>query len=238
MSEAYDLRSNIKGKPGSQGTLFQVKDKSLLNQEQRYPRGYTPERQAEIRGALQSTTVVGYSHPVRTSPEEQRKTGRYVRYPGTEAKVVDALARSTMPAEHISGLKRIHEKPRQGHYATYWPMKQEMGVRIDDAKDADESLLHEMGHHADRQHTHTSELALGQAKDPDGVNSGVHEAVADNYYQQHYRSRGRKGSAPSQGLYEREFSTEDLDRRFPGYTDVRPPRSPLNTSQFSSETLF
>lgn len=241
MSESYDLRSNIKGKPGSQGTLFQVKNKNLLNPEQRWPRGYTPERQDEVRQGLKGTTVVGYSQPVRTSHAEAEATGRYVRYPGTEAKVTDAIARSTMPTEHLGGLKRIHEKPAPGHYATYWPMKQEMGVRIDDSPSADHSLLHELGHHADHQHTHASERilepeALGQAKDPSKISSGVHEAVADNYYQQHFRPRGRKTSAPKQGLYENEFSREDLDKRFPGYSDVRP--APLNTSQFSQEALF
>lgn len=269
MSESYDLRSNIKGKPGSQGTLFQVRDKGLLNPAQRWPRGYTPERQQEVRGALENTVIVGGpGHMIREESTTPSGQERWSRHPETEQRVVSAIARSTMPAEHVQGLFRIHANPAEGHHATYWSRDQSIGMGwnqshpSDRPDEHDRSLLHELGHHVDnvrtretdRRASDIAEAALAPAPPREQrvehlrheglvddlahrLNAGVGEAVADNYYQQHYRSPGRKGKAPTAGLYE-EYQHEDyLRQNYPGYHDVRPPQSHMGP-QFKQEGLW
>lgn len=260
MSDAYDLRSNMKDKPGSQGTLFQVKDKGLLNPQQRWPRGYTPERRDEIAGALKDTVIMDrVSHPVRSRDPEDWEQGRYARYPHAEARVVDTLARSTVPASDIQGLERIHDKPHTGHLATYWPAKKEMAVTMFGSRptstgrslkeEGEHSLIHELGHHVDKAHTGETERHMQQgvaAKveyatpgGPEAVRSGLAEGVADNYYVEHFRGRGRKRERVTQGHYETNFAPDEIRRKYPGYTHVRPTPefSNLNGAQFQG-TLF
>lgn len=150
--EAYDLRPNLKDKPGSQGTLFQVKDKSLLNPERRWPRGYTPERQQQVQDALQDTVIMDTAASRERATPEQQEQGRYVRYPEAEARVRDILARSTVPVDSVRGLTRIHDTPAPGHLASYWPGRREIGIPIvtnghPQRAQVEVNLLHELGHH-------------------------------------------------------------------------------------------
>lgn len=259
MSDAYDLRSNIKDKPGSQGTLFQVKDKSLLNPKQRWPRGYTPERRDEIAGALKDTVIMdNLGHQERSRNPEDWDNGRYVRYPEVEHRVVDTLARSTVPASDIHGLQRIHDKPAAGTIATYWPAKQEIGVRMLGSRmegtgrsmrdEGENALVHELGHHVDRTNGQTEAfMQQGVAAmvdhvgigGPEKTRAGLAEGVADNYYVEHYRGRGRKRERATEGHYEANYEPKELRRKYPGYTYARPPKefSNLSGAQFQ-DTLF
>ncbi len=247
--EAYDLRSNIKGKPGSQGTLFQVKDKGLLNPAQRWPRGYTPERQAEVRGALSDVPVT--SSRIRNV----EGLGGVTRSREARARVEDTVARSTIPTEHLSGLTRVHDRPQQGHAATYWPGTHEVGIDMLSGKDkVDRSLVHELGHHYDTTDPNQNMAVRKQVQDagaamatkewekrpplsrgtgPTGtarimaegnVSGGVKEATADNYMVEHYRTRGRNPEPVTSGRYEDNWAPHEREQRFPGYNDVRPPQ--------------
>jgi hypothetical protein len=248
MTEPYDLRSNIKGKPGSQGTLFQVRDKGLLNPQQRWPRGYTPERQAEVRSAFQDTDVRAFHQHAGA----------------LRSAVVDTLARSTAPVEDLQGLKRVTDEPAEGHAATYWRDKKQIGWGPSER--ARENLLHEMGHHRANDGTtqrgslevhHAIEqagdahawkdkgkyqdrptfsgMALARAK----VASGVHEAVADDYMVEHYRTGGRKSTGVATGAYERVYPNSlQRDEILPGYNDVRPPKQEHMGPQFRQGELF
>src|SRR4051812_26976626 len=106
MTEAWDMRSNIKAKPGSQGTLF-GHDKSVLNPRMRWPKGYEPERLSEVREALDHGTEVHGS-------SDTHQMAHYAR-------IVDTVARSTIPAEHLKGLRTVDHRVNPGTEGTYWP---------------------------------------------------------------------------------------------------------------------
>lgn len=238
MTDAYDMRSNIKGKPGSQGTLFQVKDKGLLNPQQRWPRGYTPERSREVGQMLDLHTNVSPTtkvYPPRRATE-------------VRARLQDAISRSTVPAEHLAGLREVHDQPEPTHDATYWPGRQTLAVNLfgrhenrgvmgDEPYGSTEpdagakNLIHEIGHHVD--FTQTRESARHNRENKNVLYAangrGYHdagEAVADNYYVEHYRGPGRKGAPPTQGRYE----DTGLADHMPAYREVRP----LQTQQFEA----
>lgn len=241
MADAYDLRSNIKNKPGSQGTLFQVKDKGLLNPQQRWPRGYTPERQREVSQALDLHTSVFPTTKV------------YPPRPATEvrARLQDAISRSTVPPEHLAGLMRVHDQPEQGHEATYWPGRRELAVNMfgkhenrpfmageeapghTEPDNGAKNLIHEIGHHVDHMVTRESAELNRTNKNILYASNGrgymdAGEAVADNYYVEHYRGPGRKGARATEGRYEQS----GLADRMPAYREVRP--APLQNQQFDT----
>jgi hypothetical protein len=234
MTDAYDMRSNLKNKPGAQGTLFQVKDKGLLNPQQRWPKGYTPERQREVSDALsQQTSVYPTMRVYPPRPES------HVR-----ARLTDAIARSTVPTEHLAGLRTVHDQPEHGHEATYWPGRQTMAVNLfgkhenqgimgDEPYGSAEpdagakNLLHELGHHVDHMVTRESARLNRENKNILYAANGkgyadAGEAVADNYYVEHYRGPGRKGAQVTQGRYE----DSGLAEHMPAYREVRPALQP------------
>lgn len=260
MTEAWEMRTNIR-KPGGQGTLFQVGDKdSVLNPAQRWPKGYTPERQREIHEA---TKILPISYPDRMQHEHE--PGEYHEMDSYAPKVKQILARSTVPAEDLKGLKEIHGEPQEGTEGTYWFSRKTIGVDVT-AEHGGETLIHELGHHHDamndiarplagdvaRVHAekdlpewrrglpgdhsdrfNTSDVSMAYNK----VQSGVAEAVADNYLTKHYRSPGKiadQKKAP-RGAYEDTFTNHELDREYPGYTDVRPAKPEHLGPQFNTQ---
>jgi hypothetical protein len=253
VTDAYDMRSNIKGKPGSQGTLFQVKDKGLLNPQQRWPQGYTPERLNDVRQGLRATPVTPPAH-LGVPGDTEHATERM----GYRERLVRSVAKSTVPAEHLPGIKEIHADVEEGTKGTYWPTSRNLAVDMT-IPGRDKTLIHEIGHHADNWHDnqtarHLPDVAAAHAqKDwphdtpPNTTahyqaqaktSAGVAEAVADNYYEQHYRTGGRKSQGVTGGLYESTFTSDRLNQHYPGYTDVRPtPPSPslaaLQEAQFN-----
>lgn len=164
MTEAWDLRSNIKAKKGSQGTLFQPADKDkTLNPTLRYPRGYTPGRLNEVRKGLQSTyveppahTMTDHNHGWDTTPQhsgvKQYEPGDYSGELGyKETHVIPSIARSTIPVMHLEGLKTIGAKPDAGTQGTYYPGRGTLAVDMTDndagPDDAGQTMIHELGHH-------------------------------------------------------------------------------------------
>lgn len=257
--DGWDMRSNIKAKPGSQGTLFQP-TKGVLNPQQRWPRGYTPERLNEVRGALAKTSI---SHPEHM--EDEHEPGDYREMYGYRERTMRAIAKSTVPAHHLIGLREIHGEPYQdpdtgrSDQGTYWPREKTIGIDLTEAE-TDKTLIHEIGHHVDHFHEPGAYVekvnevapqhaerdyrgllnvsALAQARNK--VEPGVGEATADNYYVEHYRTGGRK-SRPTrgQGLYQEGHLSGWIDKNYPGYSDVRQHKDYANLSglQFKQEHL-
>jgi hypothetical protein len=260
MTDAYDLRSNLKGKPGSQGTLFQVHDKGLLNPQQRWPQGYTPERLNTVRDATRDISFRTYAGDPQAPHRQWEHLDR--------EHFAKTVARTTVPAEDLQGLRGVNADHGKDNYAEYRVAKREIGWGIR-KPEADGNLIHEIGHHVDNMRSReadpmspapgtTAALAPGIAKNhaqqywtdkgnegrPNTtvrrnveahVNLGVGEAVADNYYVKHYRGPGRKAARPTQGRYEDIQGPEGINN-YPGYRDVRP--GPHMGPQFSDDRLF
>lgn len=243
-SESYDMRSNIKAKPGSQGTLFQVKDKGVLNPQQRWPQGYTPERLNDVREGLRNTTV--------TSPPDRFDHPLFNEHAYRE-RLTREIARTTVPAEDLRGLASVHSQPNPGTDGTYWPSRRELAVDLSegDRDNARRTLVHELGHHHDNLFKVSDALlpdvaaqhavktwphegapnmsAVYQARSR--VAKGVGEAVADNYAEQHFRTGGRKSQGTTTGAYEVSHTPQQMDQHYPGYNAIRPPAA-LQPSQF------
>lgn len=192
MSEPYDLRSNIKGKPGSQGTLFQVRDKGLLNPAQRWPRGYTPERQAEVNANLH-----GADSPFLLS--DRAGTGPARR------EMNETLKRSTVPAEDLAGVK-FH--PGQASLDTYNGGRhageilgvyrnERQGVKPEvsvlKGQEGTDTVIHEIGHHVSAQR------ATEHSRYETGYQRGQEEGFADSYAFEHYRDRRGKPMTDMRG---------------------------------------
>jgi hypothetical protein len=255
MADPYDMRSNIKGKPGSQGTLFQVKDRGLLNPQQRWPQGYTPERLNEVREQTRKVPIAAPPH-MYEQPDEDTQREHGVNAFGYRERVNREIAKSTVPASHLEGLGEIHGEPEEGTHGTYWFKRRELAVDLT-RPDSGKTLVHELGHHHDNMtgavNEHLPDVAAKHAMRTwphegapnmsavhmarSTVESGVVEAVADNYMTEHYRTGGRKSAPVAEGRYEENFSRADRDSHYPGYNDVRePPKSPtehaLQQAQF------
>jgi hypothetical protein len=157
------MRSNIKGKPGSQGTLFQVKDKGLLNPQQRWPQGYTPERLNAVRQELRHTPISAPDH-MYDQPNEDNQREHGVTSFGYPERVRREIAKTNIPTEHLRGLKGIHGEPDEGTHGTYWKggaNDRTIGVDMTQAdtdkprfpgfkrtyNDIAQTLTHEIGHH-------------------------------------------------------------------------------------------
>lgn len=104
----FDMRSNMKAAPNSQGTLFQGGNKTDAH---RWPRGYSPTRMQAVKDTVPVTMTHGpdaldmerhsglhghheLGHPY-LNPESPEHTKRLAREP---------LARSTHPIEDLKGL--------------------------------------------------------------------------------------------------------------------------------------
>lgn len=183
MVESYDMRSNIKGKPDSQGTLFQVKDKGLLNPQQRWPRGYTPERQQAVNEVMH-----GANSPYLLS--DKAGTGPARR------DLNETIKRSTVPPEHLGGVKfqpgqaslAIHDGGRFGGgeiHGVYENERQGKDPEISILKGQESTFvpIHEIGHHV------SANEATPHAEYRTGYQRGQEEAFADRYAHEHFRDR-------------------------------------------------
>lgn len=153
MADAYDMRSNLKNKPDAQGTLFKVKDKGLLNPQQRWPQGYTPDRLNEVREGLKAVPVSAPDHFYEQPSDETQKMYGFNEY-GTREKVTREIAKTTIPGEHLKGLTGIHGDPDDNTHGTYWKGsgRREIGVDMTgetglDPHEQRKTLVHEIGHH-------------------------------------------------------------------------------------------
>jgi hypothetical protein len=230
MAEPYDLRSNIKGKPGSQGTLFQVTDKGLLNPDQRWPKGYTPERKNAVADAVVRPSIHVNYRPNHTGDDREVRTGtrsteysdRKVNYGVVNGEphvanesrqhvrdLVDNIARSTVPLEHLGGVQWRHNA--ESHLGNndpgvttqaHWDRtgdalsKGDPVIRMRRGTEGGYVPIHEIGHHVSYNE------ATEHSQYRTGYQQGSEEAFADRYAFEHFREPGsrRTGPQPMQAL--------------------------------------
>lgn len=95
-----------------QMALFR-QDASMLSDKARYPRGYTPERMREVNDALSDTKlgiveVDPFNRRSFTAMSNLLDQNRDANPREEAAKIKETLARSTVPAEDLRGLRGIH----------------------------------------------------------------------------------------------------------------------------------
>lgn len=196
----FRYSTNMKDKPNSQGTLFGV-DKSQRTPESRQPRGFSPQRYADVTKALdvkventRGKSWMGHEHGgtrmmVHNSHAEQL------------ARSVNSVARSTVPLSDITkphpdqpksddnpslsmGIwnKTVDETGEQGHYNSPGSTAIKGEGRIAIMQGAgDDTPIHEIGHHVDRGHPYKTPEDQGRA-----------EGFADAYAAKHTRTAGYK----------------------------------------------
>jgi hypothetical protein len=203
----YDLRSNIKNKPNAQGTLFSGGERTP---ESRQPRGYSPQRMADVQGYFGLST----RPHVRLHVDGTREVTNAAQMEQTH-QLAQTIARSTVPLDGAvrSPLSPATGKPgsetfgpvmnitqNAGHESWAGSYSQPERVRQDYSnEDSDEvhgvinvrpdsvrnsTVIHELGHHAD-----WTGGTMGGNTPPE---RGRQEAFADNYAQEHGREPGYK----------------------------------------------
>lgn len=223
----WDMRSNMKAKPGSQGVLFRGGKDQMT--DARWPRGYTPERLQIARSAVDPHNL--YSKGERGKAHH---TGPYRR------DLIDTIARSTVPGEHLQGLQ-FHpgqlslsssgvEDPLgnyrpQGHrHGESVAHKPQIGIR--QGYETGSVPIHEIGHHVSHS-TGTDHSAYDTS-----MNRGTEEAFADDYASKHYRDKS--GKPQSSNEYAGGFRSESrTDTFFSAYYAHRRTPMPDRESRFS-----
>lgn len=192
----WDLRTNINPGPGAQGTLFSG-GKSQMSDE-RYPRGYTPERLNEVAkrvnpdeysrqdGSL-AENLVDESFPIRSGGSQ---THHYEsRQPLRD--LIGTVARSTVPLEHLNGVQfnivngesDMGSKHSAGEYTF-----EDRRIDLLPSSVRDHTPIHEIGHHVSHMDGNTHAVHY----DGSAAYRGQEEAFADNYAAEHARSQPRK----------------------------------------------
>jgi hypothetical protein len=185
--KGWTVSTNVKANPGSQGTLFQGGSEQMS--DRRYPKGYTPERLAEVRPAIMGNPynirdrIIGGKHH-STAPQRRD--------------VIDTVARSTVPAEHLQGAQFFpgqHSLSLPGEEAAAGIYKvAQKSISILKGYEKEDTVIHEIGHHV----SHQSEQHGGYATP---AQQGTEEAHADNYAAEHYRDeKGRQRKVYTYGL--------------------------------------
>lgn len=199
----------LKNKADSQGTLFRGGTK--YSSDQRYPRGYTPERLHEVAEAVGGNYTRGQGakagyyrdHPYGRYDEsgEFQVTGRADNRP--KRGLVDNIARSTVPAEHLQG------KPDSGRHLAFWvnksfdPRMAEAGTAgTYESEPRQHSNRHDLYVHTDHVDSttpiheighHVSNLLGNEHSHYNSPESrGAEEGFADRYAYEHYRTRKGK----------------------------------------------
>jgi hypothetical protein len=247
MSADWNLQTNIKARPGSQGTLFSG-GKSQMNPQRRWPRGYTPERQREIVRSM------GYGIVDHTDPAPI-DDGRGEIVPShAERDVRDAILTSSVPASDVKNL-RIHIVGKEGRkYAA--EVEADPNVRLSEGtrglynnhgrrgeidvhhEAGAFTVLHEVGHHA-------SMLANTQHSNYDTVRQrGEEEGFADSYAEKHLSPTLRTPRVmhpdDSTGLDDYNPSYGQVGSRenefFDGYHKTRPMESRVPNAEDKERT--
>lgn len=176
----FDLRPNMRAKPNSQGTLFQV-DSSARTPESRQPRKYSPERLREV------TANAGFLDPQKTYPPRAAAV----------AAVRATVARSTVPVEHMRGAHFYTgvQTEGMGNAAGRYlgpPNRSDALIQIAPMHEHDNTVIHEIGHHVSGFHEGHEHAAYEHPEQ-----QGTEEAFAENYADVHYRDRrGRSTTNP------------------------------------------
>lgn len=220
---SWDMRSNIKPKPGSQGTLFQGSSDQMT--DAKWPRHYTPERLHQVREA-----VAPRQRAFRDDMHEYDTAGE-------TRKLIDNVARSTVPAEHLQRLQFSPgrsasdmltgsgdvEMTAAGKYNK--PLSanpNSVGViRLLRGAAEDPVAIHEIGHHASH--------LFGAMTYGSRTEQGREEAKADAYAEEHFRDRRGRPTSYSGYRYVQPDSVRNAEF-FAAYHSTRP-RPPAHRRQ-------
>lgn len=187
----------LKDKMGSQGTLFRGGTK--YSSPQRFPRGYTPERQAAVRDAVKSSE----SGPVTDMQD-------FIAGHKQRLKIADTIARSTVPHQHLQGVQWAHVRPWErltaateanpndsaGAYFKPHRNRPDAGmIAVREPYQDTSTVIHELGHHI--SYLQGTEHSRNYSYEHE--HGGTEEAFADNYAEQHFRDR--KGNPVERGTY-------------------------------------
>jgi hypothetical protein len=166
----FRMNTNIKSRPGSQGTLFQG-GKPVA--QHRWPRGYSPMRMASVSTMLgEGTSSSPRRMTVTAHPEAGMGSDVTLSHPHfnpfsqahTERLMLEPIARSTLPLSSVASLHggvhmRIDPSTTPGEHAHYSPINRAINVNrqpmlsVEDPRQkiamADSTLIHEFGHHED-----------------------------------------------------------------------------------------
>jgi hypothetical protein len=187
----WDVRTNMKAKPGSQGVLFRGGADQMT--DAKWPRHYTPERMAQVKAAVA---------PGQRSFRDEPYLMQFDTA-GEQRKLIDNIARSTVPAAHLNRLQFSPGKSETemstgsgdsqmiaGGTYTKPPSANpnSLGVVQLLKGDAEHPVaIHEIGHHASHV---AGTMAYGTP-----AQRGAEEGKADTYAQEHFRDRrGRSTS--------------------------------------------
>lgn len=177
--QQFRMQTNMKAAPNSQGTLFQG------GNAQRYPRGYTPERQIEVHGNLHPETFAA----LKTEP--------------TTRAIVDTVKRSTVPVDAIRNVKfvgaagpmRRQRGMGQGlavggsyqgstKYNEDFSQKILAGtIKVAPGQEDTTTPIHELGHHQSRL------LGRASAKYDTPARKGADEGFAETFAERNWRDR-------------------------------------------------
>lgn len=179
----WDMRSNMKAKPGSQGVLFRGGKDQMT--DAKWPRGYTPERLQLARSAVDPHNLYskGEHGKASTTGPERRD-------------LVDTVARSTVPREHLQdlqfypGIRSLDHGSVVDLRGYYRHQGHRLGASVADKPqvailkgyETEPTTIHEIGHHVSRM--------TGQYSGYDAAaKRGKEEAFADDYADKHYRPK-------------------------------------------------
>lgn len=254
----FEMRTNIKARPNSQGTLFQGGKPTA---EHRWPRGYAPSRMAEAVDRLGGGGVHSRIH-LDVDPEENDHDFHPHFNPTSEDHtrrlITEGIARSTTPLHDLTHLNSLTLTNRRmggtlGMHSTYGNFmgisRREITIgphpdgptQREALAHADSTLTHELGHHSDSLHQ------------PDYIHTdqGRLEAQADQHMLDRFRNDprnqrktlfnvgdftyGQRGAAHLAGHGYRDPALGSIDR--PLKAAAR--RGPLSPQQFDTQgSLF
>jgi hypothetical protein len=231
------------GGPYSQGTVFQGGNPSPAAGGQRWPRGYSPQRRDEVIGALRNHGDLREDLAGAAGEGWSTQAGETL---GRQAHGISAIARSTVPVEHLRGNLRISwgtgaaSGPELGAYYPYgqYGTKRDpwagpdISVHRVPGNEHGPTVIHEIGHHVSA----TVDKNVHSAYDTP-QRRGQEEGYAENYAEKHWRDpkgrpdknfqTGPEGWAKHEGWQGEEEFTAHFDqeraKRFRGTPMGMPP---------------
>lgn len=254
----FEMRTNIKARPGSQGTLFQGGKPAP---QHRWPRGYSPTRMAQVAGALihggGGVSVTADKDAVLNSEATGISHPHLNVFSGNHTRrlMLEPIARADIPAPYVAALSggihlRVHGDTPQGEAAHYNPETRTINVnrqvwhapeRVQLAQ-ADATLVHEMGHHIDFVHNAYAYDAMSR-RHPQGFEGirGMLEANADRAMVERFRNDPRNQRKTGFDVSSHTYGRRGYDShlRQSGYVDPGKAERPsvVNSQQFGDEQL-
>lgn len=215
---SWDVRTNIKTKPGSQGTLFQGGSDQMT--DAKWPRHYTPERLAQIKDVVAPKQKVFPDRP---------GMGKYDDAPDTR-KLIDNIARSTVPGDHLQHLQfSANKQPGEMTVGEgdsqmtadglYSRSKLRVGdglIRMRRGMADSPVAIHEIGHHLDH--------LTGRAPARTRTDLGHEEGRADAYADEHFRDRRGRPTTSFDGYRYMQPDSVRNAEFFAAYHGSRPRR--------------